>query len=246
MNFSKPKNNCLSLLALACITPFSIENAQAISSFSSSTEITYTINSITNLDNAGGFTGLSIDGSFSLDNFNSFTSTTGNGSTSASPASAGPTSLAPIVGSSFSETFLANGSATNGSANASYLGLYGLEFDNISSDSFQISVQVNYLLTANASGDNADTTILLDYFNADEAFFGNASAFASVPLTPSDIISNSVTYNFTLAANSFDALYVDANIEGNLVSTVPLPAAFWLFATALFGLPGIRKLNAIA
>lgn len=247
MRFTTNNKIKQSLLAIACLLPLSIQSAQALSSFNSSAAVTYTLNSINNLTNSGSVAGLTITGAYDLDAFSTSEFFTGDGTASASPLATGPNVLTAVAGSSFTETMLASGNAGIGSVDAFYLGLFGLNFDNTSTDTFQISVQLDYALSTNSNGENAASDIILDYYNELDDFGGFDSVAAATPFTLSDSSSAnpSVIYSFTLNGNSFDALYVDAAFSGTLISTtpVPVPAALWLFGSALCSLPLSKKLK---
>ena len=126
-----------------------------------------------------------------------------------------------------------NGFAGNGSAAANYLVMYGLEFFNGSSDRFAIDVDFAYDLSVNTVGETVVSEIFLDYWEelTGEGFFDELSMSA----TSSDYSSGGRQFSFTLEAFEKQQILADVKHSGT-VSAVPVPAAFWLFGSALFGL----------
>lgn len=53
-------------------------------------------------------------------------------------------------------------------------------------------------------------------------------------------LSNFESFSFQVAAGSRTHHYVDLDTTSVSVSTIPLPAAAWLFGSALAGLIGLR------
>jgi hypothetical protein len=214
--------------------------------------VTYTIDSITASNPSSDFSGLAIAGSFLSAPGGNFQYITGNGSVTASAFDADPTTLTPAIGSSYTRTFQLDGTANNGGqVAANFLAYFDLAFQNGSTDSYQVGLTLSYDLSANASGDNADTAIILNYAadhtnaafetTADAIFLGTDSISTNQDLGIA-LLHNSHAFNFTLASGEFEALYTDAGIAGNLqASPVPLPSAVWLFASALLAIPGLKK-----
>lgn len=211
--------------------------AHAVSSFDNSATLTYTINSIVNMDNPGDLSGLTINGFFELDDSQTETEYTGNGTSSISHSD---WYYGPAVGNVFSKTFSLSGSVGNGDVFSNYFFFFDLEFVNASNDSFAIDVDFAYTLSVNTVGENAANEIYLDYGEllTNDAFFRDISAFA----TGSDQVTESHTFSFTLGAFEEQLIWADVMQRGT-VSAVPVPAAIWLFGSALFGLVanGLRK-----
>lgn len=243
MNTYITKKHLLPTLALAGLAILAPLNTQASSTFSSYATVTYTIDSLTNLTNAGDFSGLSIIGSLELAPGQDISTITGDGSVSPS-GGLGTTSLVPVIGNSYSRTFQLDGTANNGGiVDANYLAWFGLAFENASTtDDYDIGLTLSYELSANASGDNAFTDVIFSYSNEDGSFSGADWNGAATPDSSTAYLQNSNVLNFTLAAGGYETVYVDAGITGKLeASPVPVPSALWLFASGLLGIPGIKK-----
>jgi len=234
MDFSlnNPQQTKLALgLGLACLTLAAPSAEAALSSYSSSATLTYTINSIVNTTNPGNLADLLIEGSFAQQGAPaSFAILTGDGSVTASNPTFGPAS----VSSPWSYSFSTSGAAANGTVDASHLGWFALDFTNQGSDVFNISVTLGYQLDAGASGQSAASSVHLDYFNGASTFSGFADALAFAPGSPTGSTSGSSgVFNFTLSALGTESLLGDVTITGNLQATtpVPLPPAIWAFLT---------------
>ena len=262
MNYMMTKKRLLPALALACLASLTIQNAQATATFSSYANVTYTIDSLTNLTNAGDFSGLDIAGSFVLAPYGDMQYITGDGSVTASPFDAEPTTIIPAIGSSYTRTFQLNGTANNGGeVAANYLAYFGPAFQNFSTtNSYAVGLTLSYELSAMASGNDANTGVTLNYsaehinatfdITADPTFFGADYAGTNQYLGTT-FLHNSHVFNFTLAPGEYEMLYANAGITGTLqalpqTSPVPLPSALWLFASALLAIPGLRKSNKTA
>lgn len=218
----------------------SMQTTQASSSFASDAKLTYSINSITNLNNPNSLTGLDIQGGFEQAGAPySFAITEGDGSVTANNSS-----VIPIgVSASLIQKFTASGNVNNGSVTSSHLGSSSLIFNNTGSDSYSIGVTLDYQLNASASGENADSDVFLDYFNSDNSFTGsdhiNASAFDQTNATQS---GTSGLFSFMLGPNAVGGLYTNVTIKGNLqASPVPLPGAVWLFGSVMAGMGVIGR-----
>lgn len=232
--------HCLILIGMATL-PFT--NALASSSFQSQAILTFTINQITNDDNPGSTAGLNISASFEQTQADS--SITGDGIVNDSNPSYGPT---PLVGTSFPHTYIVGGNVDNGSVDSSHIGLSGLSFSNTGADHYYIEVTLNYELSATTTGEYADSTVSLDYFNTDFSFSGFDSINASIFGTPSDSVSGaSPVYSFILNPGDSQSFSGQVGITGALQASgtvVPIPAAAWLFLSALSGLATFKKKQA--
>jgi len=252
MNTYLTKKRLVPTLALACLAPLISQNAQAAATFSSSATVTYAINSLVNSTNAGDFSGLGIAGSFDLVPGQDYQTITGNGSVTPSLTNSGTTALPPTIGSSYSRTFQLDGAANKGGVvTANYLAGFWMGFNNSSAtDSYNVGLTLTYQLSANASGDDAFTDVLVNYYNKDQTFNNfNAPGYisASTQALGSAFVQSSRTFNFNLAPEGSETLAVDAGLTGTLqASPVPLPSGIWLFATALMAIPGIRKSKSAA
>jgi hypothetical protein len=242
------KKKC-GLLSATFIASFvSMQPLQAASSFNSSSEVSFTLMGIANLTNSGDLSNLDVSGAFSLDTSSSITSNSillnYNSTSLANPVAAGD---------GFSQSFGVSGSVSNTNATAYFLAardpqaaldpnLANLFLRNNSlTDVYQIDIALDYSLTANASGDFANTDISLDYYSLNTpAFSGFDYAYASAFLSPyGETISNSAFLSLILAPGEMDALFTDVTINGYIeasASPVPLPPAIWPFLTGLFTL----------
>ncbi|PKM36234.1 MAG: hypothetical protein CVV06_12115 [Gammaproteobacteria bacterium HGW-Gammaproteobacteria-10] len=209
----------------------------AVSSFGSSSTLTYAINSIVNMDNPGDLSGLTINGIFELDDSQTYTEYTGNGTSSISHSG---WYYGPVEGNVFSKTFSLSGSVGNGDVTSNYLFFFDLEFINGSNDRFEIDVDFAYSLSVNTIGEEVFNEIYLDYGEllTNQYFFEEISSFE----TGGDQLTGSHKFLFTLGAFEEQLILADVNHFGT-VSAVPVPAAIWLFGSALFGLVanGLRK-----
>jgi len=249
-------NRVISALGLLAVSLLGMQSVQASSAFSSTAIITYTIDSIVNTTGvATDLGGLNITAGFELSTFDSYIDIP-NASDGQATAinSSGDEYVDPVVGS-YSKAMTVSGSVNNGIVDASYLGLFNLNFENLSINEFDIQVTLGYQLVSNATGDDAESGIQLDFLNdavAEGAELNEVGSFASgydgfsVYASTADgspePLNDFAVYSFTVGAEGFDGLYVDVGVTGYLqaASPVPVPAAFWMFATALV-LPAFKR-----
>lgn len=210
----------------------------AVSSFGSSSTLTYTINSIVNMDNPGDLSGLTINGIFELDDSQTYTEYTGNGASSISHSG---WYYGPVEGNVFSKTFSLSGSVGNGDVTSNYLVMYRLEFINDSNDRFEIDVDFDYALSVNTIGEEVFNEIYLDYWEEPLTYQDDFEEISSFE-TGGDQLTGSHKFLFMLGAFEEQLILADVKHSGT-VSAVPVPAAIWLFGSALFGLVanGLRK-----
>ena len=144
-----------------------LQSAQASSAFTSNSSVTITIDSITNNTAPGDLSGLDIYGLFEFDDSGSAQVITGDGSSSYGYiGSEIDTWVAPVNdGDSIAQTFSSIGGANNGSVEAYYQAFGELGFVNNTSDSFTIEYTLRYDLNADSSGDFANNTVALEYFD---------------------------------------------------------------------------------
>jgi len=237
--------DCALVMAAGCLGMVAPSAEAALSTYSGSATLTYTINSITNTTNPGNLGDLVVTGFFEQQGGPaSHVITSGDGAVNAANA-AFPS--APVT-SPWSHSFTTSGSVTDGVVDASHLGWFSLDFANQGTDLFNISVTLTYQLDANAAGESAASLVHLDYFNTSASFSGSADAVASsiaqnVASTP----GTSAVFNFSLAALGTESLLSDVTITGNLqASAVPLPAAVWLFGAGLAPLFRLRTRKSAA
>lgn len=239
----KPKNVCLALALSFCFA----DQALATASYDSSVSVN---NAITVLDSnnpsLGDNTGLAILGTFlqPSDEQSFYVTVTGDGqfqTTSPSPASSSVTSQ-------FNGSFSASGSTGLGSVGSLHTGLFGLALSNSGPYSYKLAVNLTYALKAVAHGEFANSAILFDYWDEAGAISGSnyasASSFSGI-LDDQQAVSDAATWLFTLDPGTSQQLYAQAGITSQLqsadTSPVPVPAAAWLFGSALAGLGLLGK-----
>ncbi len=227
----------------------SIQTAQATSTYNATSNITITIDSITNHSNPGNNSELDVFGIFEIADDSMAPGvgqiTTGDGTSSYSFNGEELDSFStPITaGDNFSQLFSSAGSASNGSVDAYYQAFGGLGFGNSSSDSFTIEYSLNYNLTAEALGNFATTTVTLEYFNDLGDIDGYEEAFAQALTSATEQNQSSTSFILNLDAFEEDYFYADVSITGyaEAVAPVPVPAAGWLMLSGLIFLRKFRK-----
>ena len=233
------------LAALILMPMFGVSNSEANSLFNSQATLSFTIDSISNVNNPGDLSGLAILGSFEQAGSPvSYLSTTGNGSGIASNPSVSEVSV--TIGNPFIHTFSANGNVSSGTVEASNVGGYGLALNNTSAtDDYKVNLTLAYNLSANASGEFADSDVFLDVFTNDNPLssLGNIIINAYALESPNaGAIGSFPQYTFDIVHGSSLVLSSDVTINGNLqASPVPLPAAVWSFLAGFMGILGLKK-----
>jgi len=228
-------------MGLACLLLLSIQTAQASSTIDGAAILKYTINNINVSSGSGNLTGLDIrDWSeiFPRDSQSNI-----------------PDNLSITDVNRFNKTFSFNSTLNDGSAVYFENALLGLNFLNSTTDtSYDIQVTLDYLLSADsvapieAASDQADTSVLLSYFNSDSSFSGAdfTASYANIAaqLRAVQTTGSSGVFSFHLVPGEAEVLFADVKITGNLVaSPVPVPAAIWLFASTLLFLPGLNRIK---
>lgn len=226
------------LLSLSALTA---QTATASSSYSSSAEIQYSI-SASNRNGSG--TLLDLDISDFIDPYPGTESLT---------STYNPDIYDPYNGLNINHTnkLSAQDNISDGSATSEYFSDFQLDFKNVSSDTndiFDITINYTYTLSAQSLGENANTSISIEAYNGNDDWLGGDVLETSTNVLPNiDQLIFSDTFDFTLAANQQESIYLYTFISGNLEATsvapVPLPAAFWMFGSALMVFPSIRKLQ---
>ncbi len=244
--YHNSKKHYLMSVALLGSALLGAQAAQANTTFAGSSILTFTINSITNLNEAHptDLSGLEILGSFSqpTDEFSLYAITTGDGAVIANNQDVAPFA----VTSNFSKTFAVSGSVLDGSVDSYHTGLYNLAFNNIGSDDYAINLTLAYQLNASANDLTAVSNVAVDYYNqnfsiSDLATVG-AFTLAESLTDKQSVIGSFAPYTFMLNAGSNELISADVVITGNLqAAPVPLPAATWLFLTGLMGVLGFNK-----
>lgn len=239
---------CAALLGSALLTS---QLAQASATFTSSALLTYTINSITNTNSAHptDLSGLEISAYFdqSKEPTNFYVNTTGDGAVVANNPSVSLDTIATI----FSNTFSVSGSATDGSVDSLHTGLYGLMFNNIGIDSYDVNLSLGYQLNSESNGLYATNSVAVDYYTLTSNLSGFESGVSSSIIyggALSDSQALSAVFSpiaFTVASLDTELVGANVAITGTIEATaVPLPAATWLFLSGFMGLLGFNKRKA--
>jgi len=232
-----------SALVLAAAAAFVTPAVQASAATSSYVNVTYTINSITDLSQPAGLSGGSVLGSFDLASVanNPYQSITGTGSITPTLNGTG-TSAVP---GSYSRTLQLDTTAADWSEiSANYLAWFSLAFNNTSlTDSYAVNLTLSYDLFVSTSGNSAFSDATVNYYNADSSISNFAApdyVQASTQAIASALASNSRVFDFILAPGGAETVYVDATITAT-AAPVPLPAAVWSFLAGLMGILGLKK-----
>jgi len=235
------KKSTLYASCLLGLTSLSAQSALASSSYSSFAEIQYTI-SATNRNSSGSLVDLDI--SDFIDAYAGAESLTSTYLPTYTPYSG--------LNISHTNSLSTQDSINNGTATSEYYADAELDFTNLSSNSgdiFDITVDYSYKLSAKALGEYASTDISIDAYNGNDASIDYQALSTSTNVLPGfDELTGSNQYSFTLSANQSETMYLDSFIGGYLEAStapapVPLPAAFWMFGSALMVFPSIRKLH---
>ncbi len=244
-NFS-PK--LLTTLALTIALPIATQTANASSSFSAEVTLSVTLDGLSNLSSGTDFSGLSYDFTPFSGDYNEIVSS-GDAIVTDQYNTSGllPLSLA----GTFTESFSVSGNVNNGDASGYFESFSDLSFFNHSTtDSYQLDLTFAYTLSASVSGEFADADASIMYFDENgltSVVETDAAAFASVFGSQQDNVSDSLSISLILAPGDYETLYADAFINGSIAASspapVPVPAAFWFFASALFPLARARKMN---
>jgi len=246
------------LLLTAVSSLLGIQSAQARSTFSADSNVTITIDSITNNTHAGDHSDLDIYGLFEIGDALSAPGfgkdATGDGDSNYSHIEDEiDSSISPInAGDSFSQVFSSLGSVNNGYVDAYYQAFGGLEFVNNSSDSFTIKYSLSYDLNALVTKDGisdsnfATNTVVLEYFNdlGDIEGYEEAAASTLLDLSAQNLWTESFTLNLDAVTKS-DKFFADVSINGyaraESPAPVPIPATIWLMLSGLAFLRNFRK-----
>jgi hypothetical protein len=248
MIFSIRKNKKL-FSSLLVLSAMSTQSAYAISTYSSTATYSFAITAVNTNGNNDSLANLTIGGAID-DGAEVFTSTL---DFSPEFTSASSTQLSTLedfssYGVSYSQTYQAEDSISNGSAESEYFGEYIQTFANISTDAsdiFDITFDYSYTIESNVTGQNADSETSIALSDYSYALDYAGLAHTSTEESTNETTSGNSSFNFILNPSEFNILFVETAITGNLeaVAPIPVPAAFWLFGSALMAVPGIRKFN---
>jgi len=236
--------------SLAVISATSLQTAQASSAYSATATYNFTITATNTNLNSNDLSNLSIGST--IDDFGYIINPTLNLSpvfTSSSSSSSSNLNDFTSFNTSYSQTFHSEDSISSGSSSSEYLGTYIQTFQNNSfnaADVFEITIDYTYDLTTSVSGENANTdlyfTMSNEFFDLDVTDYASSSIAGNSSTSPGLVPG---TFSFTLENGEYDAIYADSTLTGALeaVAPVPVPAAVWLFSSALIALSGMRKLK---
>ncbi|MGY6274528.1 VPLPA-CTERM sorting domain-containing protein [Methylomonas sp. MgM2] len=240
-----PQNTGIALALSLCFA----YQALAAADYDSSVDLSYSIAVLDSTNpTPGDNTGLTILGTYQQpgDDSSFYVTVSGDGDSLAYSPNPASSAVAGI----FTGSFTATGSAVSGSVDSLHTGLFGLEFANNGPYSYNLAVNLTYALQASAHGEFANSAILFDYWDETGAISGfdyaSAATFTDY-LDDRQSASDSVIWLFTLTPGATQQLYAQAGITSHLESAnaaaVPLPAAAWLFGSAVagFGFMGRRK-----
>ena len=229
--------------ALIATLMLGVGNSEASSSFNSQATLSFMIDSITYINNPSDLSGLAILGSFEQAGSPiSYISSTGNGSVAANNPGVGPVSV--TIGSPLIHTFSINGNASNGTVESSNVGWYALALNNSSAiDNYSVNLTLGYNLLANASGEFANSDVILDAYTNNNPLLGNIFVNANSLSSQNAGANGSFPqYTFDIAHGSSLVFYADVTINSSLqASPVPLPAVVWSFLAGLLGILGSNK-----
>jgi len=236
------KKKSILITSLLALSGLSSQAALASSAYINSGSLTYTISATTKTGDLNNLVITDfVDIYTSIDDENSSTSVSTFGS-----------SYSPYMGLGIDHTniFTSHDSIANGSVSSTFYSDFIVDFENDSGNStdvFDISIAYSYTLFVKASGQNAYTEIAGDVFNANNDWLGGEIVSVSEGENPNYFeLSFSDTYNFSLNNTTTETFIIETYAYGSLEaspSPVPVPAAFWLFGTALMAFPSIRKFS---
>jgi hypothetical protein len=234
----------LPVLGIAFLMSLPVQTVQALSTVNSFANLAFTINNISVLSGSGDLSGLEIGDIFEMTPSES-EPISGSGSNTVLPDNSGP----------YNKRFTLLSDLQNGFLNYSEDALIGLSFLNSTSDtSYAVQVTLDYSLSVDSNAntatesDSAYTEVMLNYFNSDASFsgtdFNTSWANSSEHIGALQVYGSSGLFSFTLAPDDVEVLFADVRISGTMnasVVPVPVPAAFWMFASALLGLFGVSR-----
>lgn len=239
----------LSLIALSS-TLLPPQTALASSSYTGTSNLSITINSITNTSTPGVAYGNDIlfSGSQNIDPY-SGSEIIGAGSVvptfSPTTLPSTPTSLPEDFSFNQSSSFIGN--VSNGEIFSYYAGTSLLSLKNASTATYIINYTANYNLSVTTTGESSEATLSLEGenfgFPGDEyegGYIDVGTHSESGVFDYNDI----VTLNLTLKSQQiadFSADLVFDSLASATPSAIPLPGAAWLFIAGLLALPKFKK-----
>lgn len=240
----RSRNVGIALALSLCLT----EQALAAASYDGNVSLSYLITLLASTNpTAGDDTGLSILGTFQQpsDTASYYGSASGDGLFQTDSPT--PASTVVAIASLYNANLEATGYAEFGTVDTLHTGLFGLQLSNTSAYSYTVAVNFNFGLTAFAEGEFASTSIQFDYWNEAGSISGfdyvSAATYTGNANDEQSVV-NFVPWSFTLAPGATEQLYAQAGILSHVESSsapVPLPAAVWLFGSALVGLMGFSR-----
>lgn len=242
---NKPKTPHLILSGLMAGMAMMSSHADAsAASFNSYATVTYTITSLTNttnIINPNDFSGLSIFASYEQDAPSGYLAISGTGNHAITQGNSPDfAELLPQIGASVSKTFAINAATGNGTLESLDFAFFNLDLFNLSEDHYSVGVQLDYALSASASGgDLAESSAQIDWFLSDES---NSGFYYASSVGDFDGLNGPIQFTLDLNGESALGVYSNTAISGNLAaSPVPLPPAAWSFLLGLLAL--VRSSN---
>lgn len=214
--------------------------AMAVSTYNAEAGFELTLTDVQNSFGAQETTGWDVNASGSVDTLS--TNTTGPAANASGFASVVDPAVSMNIADAITQTSTSNGTATNGSATTDVYTDLNITVTNNSGKALTFFFDFNVTAIAEVTGDNAiadaSVDILDDYGYVDIL----AIASAGTQFGPSsDDDSMNGTFEFMLSAGETNNISGLIDSYGDAVSTVPIPAAAWLFGSGLLGLIGIAR-----
>ena len=236
------KTNLTTSLCLLGLSIFNSQQLMASSSYLSSAQVQYTITA-SNRNLSGNLSSLDISDLFDAYPDDSDTQSL--------------TSLFTPIHNPYSGLNIAHSNQlttqdtiNNGSATSEYFADFELNFKNLSADItdiFDITISYTLSLSTQANGEHADTDITTNIYNRNDDWLGGIDLTASTNTQGTDTDFFSDILNITLEKGQVETIYIETFVSSSLEATgvapVPVPAAFWMFSSALLAFPGIKKLR---
>ncbi|MGY6276961.1 hypothetical protein [Methylomonas sp. MgM2] len=234
------------LVALAAALAFgaNANNAGAATTFSNDVTLNF---SIANVTGSGDLSSLEMAGSFmrSGDGFPYvFTETTGDASVNDNNPEIPEAFSSVNIGASFAHGFNLGGSVSDGTIDLNQVAWYDLGITNNGPDTFDITLDFSYDLTAQVQGQNGFAGIDIAYWDWDDESTNYMDSVGASTSTNSTGHSapGPMQFSFTLGPGGYKGFGVDVAHTAYLeAAPVPLPAAAWPFLSGLIGIAALRK-----
>lgn len=226
----------LALISTSLLAP----EAYASSTFNGSATVSINIENIINQTHAGDLSGLTLQGNFDLRT--QYQDKTGDGDATFTHTGDNNTFKALTIGDTLTQTLSLQGGASDGYIDTYYQTSGLLKLINASSDTYQITLGLDYSLDAQITGSGANMSVYLEDYN--ESYDISGSADITADSTEHTATTGPITDNvvLTLGGNTHDNFYTDITFSGYAeASPVPVPAAGWLMMSCLVFLQRFRS-----